>query len=64
LDALKTRLAELTDETRLEPLVQQINELVHKLNTLGTNAISLAVSGVDLETERQRLRERSAGRRN
>ena len=41
-------------------LVKTINGLVHQLNTLGTNAIHLAVSSVSLEAELARLHERLA----
>jgi hypothetical protein len=58
LDHLRGRLEKLTDESRLESLVAQINELVRKINTLGTNAINIGVSGVELEVERERLRAR------
>jgi DnaJ homologue, subfamily C, member 28, conserved domain len=61
LDYLKAQLERLTDESRLETVVTQINDLVYKLNTLGTNAINLPVVGVELEQERQRLRDRLAG---
>jgi hypothetical protein len=61
LDYLKAQLERLADESRLETVVKQINDLVHRLNTLGTNAINLAVVGVDLEVERERLRKRVAG---
>ena len=60
LDYLKAQLERLTDESRLEAVVQQINDLVHKLNTLGTNAINIAVVGVDLDEQRSRLRDRLA----
>src|SRR3954470_6631989 len=43
LDHLRGRLEKLTDESRLESLVAQINELVRKINTLGTNAINIGV---------------------
>jgi hypothetical protein len=58
IEQLKAELSTTRDESRMEKLVTQINELVHKLNTLGTNAINRAVVGVDLETERAKLRER------
>jgi hypothetical protein len=58
VDHLKADLAKLTDESRLEPLVKQINDLVHQINTLGTNAINLGMVGVDLETARAELRQR------
>ena len=58
LDYLRAQLERLTDESRLEPLVAQINDLVRRINTLGTNAINIGVSGVELEVERERLRAR------
>src|SRR6186713_2978940 len=60
LDHLKGRLEQLDDESRLESLVAQINELVRKINTLGTNAINIGVTGVEIEVERERLRARCA----
>src|SRR5207253_1460054 len=39
-------------------LVKSVNGLVHQLNTLGTNAIHIAVSPVSLGVELARLRER------
>lgn len=64
LDPLRAELAATTSETRLRTLVTLINELCHKINTLGTNAIKLPGSPVDWETELARLRDRStsAGR--
>ena len=58
LDRLRERLNALSDEKQLAALVDQINQLVHKINTLGTNALKASVAPVDLETERARLRER------
>ena len=58
LDYLRGQLEKLTDESRLEALVGQINDLVRRINTLGTNAINIGVAGVDLEEERRRLRFR------
>ena len=58
LDNLKAELWRLTDETRLPKLVAQVNALVHKINTLGTNAMRTGVAPLDLEVERARLRER------
>jgi hypothetical protein len=62
VEYLKAQLERLTEESRLESIVTQINDLVRRINTLGTNAINLAVVGVDLEVERERLRERVASR--
>jgi hypothetical protein len=55
IEKLKEQLGVLQDVRKLDALVAQINYLVHKLNTLGTNAIDLAVTPVDLETERARF---------
>ena len=61
IDTLKGELAEATPEQRVRALVGQINALVYKLNTLGTNAIKSAMTGVVLEEEIERLRLRLAG---
>ena len=58
IDVMKGELAETRSERRLRQLVEQINLLVRKLNTLGTNALQSAVCGVELEVELQRLRDR------
>jgi len=60
IESLKEQLATATTEQRVDVLVKTINGLVKQLNTLGTNAINLAVSPVSPEFERQRLRERLA----
>ena len=60
LDHLRARMDGLTDEARLAGVVRQVNELVHKINTLGTNALKGPVVPVDLETELARLRKRLA----
>ncbi len=57
IEGLKGELAGLKDRRKLPVLVARINQLVHKLNTLGTNAINLAVTPVDLEAEQARVRE-------
>jgi hypothetical protein len=57
IETLKEQLGRLKDVRKLPPLVARINQLVHKLNTLGTNAIDLAVTPVDLQTEQARLRQ-------
>jgi hypothetical protein len=62
VDVLKGELAETSSEKRLRTLVLQINALVYKLNTLGTNAIMGAVSGVELDSELRRLRLRQRRR--
>jgi hypothetical protein len=58
IEAMKGQIEQLTDESKLEPLVRRVNALVRQLNTLGTNAIDLAVCPVDLEAARARLRQR------
>jgi hypothetical protein len=58
VDVLKAELDKTLDEARLEALCAQINELVRKINTLGTNAIATGVVGVDVEQQRVRLAER------
>ena len=56
IETLKAELSQARSEERIKTLVAQINAMVYKLNTLGTNAINLAVTGVDLETELARIR--------
>lgn len=58
IELLKAELARATSESRVETLCTHINELVRKLNTLGTNAISAGVVGVSLEEEQAKLAER------
>src|SRR5215218_1936179 len=59
VENLKGELHESMTEDRVRALVRSINGLVHELNTLGTNAIHIAVSPVSLEAELERLRERT-----
>jgi hypothetical protein len=58
VDQLKANLATAQAEARVCHLVLQINELVHKLNTLGTNAIELGIAPVCEETELESFRMR------
>jgi hypothetical protein len=58
LDRLRETLNHLTHEKQLPALVEQMNQIIRKINTLGTNALKASVSPVDLEAERGRLRER------
>jgi hypothetical protein len=58
IESLKGELASASTEARVAALVKAVNGLVHQLNTLGTNAIHIAVSPVSLEVELGRLRER------
>jgi hypothetical protein len=60
IDRLKEELAAAANGKRVESLVKQINALVHRLNTLGTNAINIAVAPVSLDAELERLRGRSS----
>ena len=64
IDLLRDRIEQLQDDSQLPSLVQQVNVWVHKVNTLGTNAISTpasAVAALDLQHERDRLRSRIRG---
>jgi len=58
LDRLHETLNSLMDEKQLPALVEQMNDIIRKINTLGTNALKASVAPIDLETERTRLRER------
>jgi len=58
IDVLRAALARAQDEALVRRLVSSINDLVHLLNTLGTNAINLGIAPVCEVTELQRLRER------
>jgi DnaJ homologue, subfamily C, member 28, conserved domain len=58
IDTLKSELSQTRSNTRVKILVTQINTLVYRVNTLGTNALKSAVTGVDMESELARLRER------
>ena len=58
IETLKHELSVATTEHRVTVLARTVNELVRQLNTLGTNAINIAVSGVSLEDERRKLHER------
>ena len=60
IDHLKARLERAADEQQVQHLVEQVNDLVYKINTLGTNALKAPVVRLDLETELERHRERVA----
>jgi hypothetical protein len=60
IESLKGELASASSEARVAALVNAVNGLVRQLNTLGTNAIHIAVSPVSLEVELERLRERQS----
>lgn len=55
---MKLELARATEEQRVRTLCRDINDLVRKLNTLGTNAISSDVVGVDESAELEKRRAR------
>jgi hypothetical protein len=57
VDQLKADLAAADTERQVRKLCTQINALVRKINTMGTNAIDLAVTGVDEEAEVARARK-------
>jgi hypothetical protein len=60
IETLKLELETVRDERKLKILVTQINAMVMKLNTLGTNAMdkASAVVGVSMEPELRKLQER------
>lgn len=58
IDYLKSRLARVSDEGEVEGIVERINELVRKINTLGTNALNTGVACLDVEDELAKFRER------
>lgn len=58
IETLKGTLGRLQDEAALRAAVQQINQLVFRLNTLGTNALSMDVAPISLEVELKKLEER------
>ena len=47
VDQLKVKLAAATTDEQRRSLARQINELVHKVNTLGTNALAGNLAPVD-----------------
>lgn len=58
LDRLREAVNTVSEEAELAKLVAQINELVRKINTLGTNALMTSAAPVDLELEKKRLAAR------
>ena len=58
IDHLKSRLAAAREEAEVIRLVAQANELVRKVNTLGTNALNTGVAMLDEVEYLQRLRDR------
>ena len=62
IDHLKSRLASATTATEVRRLVGQVNDLVKKLNTLGTNAISFGIAPLDENVEIERFQAGPARR--
>jgi hypothetical protein len=58
IDHLRSRLEEVNEEADVVRLVVQANELVRKVNTLGTNALKAPVAPLDEADQLERLRER------
>ncbi|HEY2586891.1 MAG TPA: DUF1992 domain-containing protein [Tepidisphaeraceae bacterium] len=58
IDHLRAALARADHEDGVRRIVAQINKLVRKLNTMGTNAINLAIAPIDEPEELARFRER------
>lgn len=56
IERLKALLSEADDERTIRLLIAQINQLVRKLNTLGTNAMNLGIAPLSLETELEQRR--------
>lgn len=63
VDLLKTELESAQSEAHVRIIVNAINVLVFRINTLGTNAIQLPVAPVSLESELQRYRDRPIPRK-
>lgn len=62
VDHLKASLQKAKSEAEVGPLVGKVNELVRKLNTMGTNMIKGNLAPLDEAEELKRFRERAAGR--
>ena len=58
LDYLREALERAADEAGVRSLVARINELVHKVNTLGTNALTAPVAPVSVDWALEQLRLR------
>jgi hypothetical protein len=61
IDYLKVKLDNAQHEWEIAPTVRQVNDLVRKLNTLGTNAIKSTIAPLDEAAEVERFRS-SRGR--
>ena len=62
LDHLKDALAAAANEQNVKTLVTAYNALVRQINTMGTNALNVAVAPLSLDRELERFRERTAPR--
>jgi hypothetical protein len=60
IDHLKSRLAAAKEEAEVTRLVAQANELVRKVNTLGTNALNTGVAPLDEAEYLQDFRNRQS----
>ncbi|MDB5323649.1 MAG: hypothetical protein JWN40_5280 [Phycisphaerales bacterium] len=60
IDHLRSRLDAATEEADVIRLVGQANELIRRLNTLGTNALNIGVAPLDEAEYLQRFRDRRA----
>jgi hypothetical protein len=60
IDLIMEKIDTLTDESELPEMVDQANGLVHKINTMGTNANCLPVVRLDFQSELTKLRQRRA----
>jgi hypothetical protein len=60
VDGLRDELAKATTEPRVRQVVAAINQLVKRLNTLGTNALNTPMGLVSVEDELAKLRGRQA----
>jgi hypothetical protein len=58
LDQLRARIEASQQEQQIHSLVREFNEIVHRINTLGTNAVNLPASPLDLHEELDRFRSR------
>ena len=63
IDHLKAKLKSAEYEWEVAPTVRKVNELVRKLNTLGTNAIKQDIALLDEGEEIERFRSRVGGDR-
>ncbi len=58
LDHLRERLSHAQSESTVRSAVAKINELVRRINTLGTNALPGTVAGLSEEAELEAFRAR------